>query len=97
VCLCSDGDCGYDLFETDSEEEEEEVKDRTQDNILPKKKTAFQVQREQNCTHSQKTIHKCRTQIIDIYKFICCVVIKFINIVGILNMAPKYILHLDCF
>ncbi|XP_039538846.1 LOW QUALITY PROTEIN: piezo-type mechanosensitive ion channel component 2 [Pimephales promelas] len=39
----NDGDCGYDLFETDSEEEEEEVKDRTQDNILPKKKTAFQL------------------------------------------------------
>ncbi|ROI52198.1 Piezo-type mechanosensitive ion channel component 2, partial [Anabarilius grahami] len=39
----NDGDCGYDLFETDSEEEEEDVKDRTQENILPKKKTAFQL------------------------------------------------------
>ncbi|KAF4109184.1 hypothetical protein G5714_010257 [Onychostoma macrolepis] len=39
----NDGDCGYDLFETDSEEEEEEVKDRTENNIFPKKKTAFQL------------------------------------------------------
>ncbi|KAI2660312.1 Piezo-type mechanosensitive ion channel component 2 [Labeo rohita] len=39
----NDGDCGYDLFETDSEEEEEEMKDKTQDNISPKKKTAFQL------------------------------------------------------
>ncbi len=43
VLVCSDGDCGYDMFETDSEEEEEEVKDMTENNIIPKKKTAFQV------------------------------------------------------
>lgn len=43
VLVCLDGDCGYDLFESDSEEEEEEVKDRTENNIFPKKKTAFQV------------------------------------------------------
>lgn len=43
LLVCSDGDCGYDLFETDSAEEEEEVKDKTDNNIFPKKKTAFQV------------------------------------------------------
>ncbi|XP_043104872.1 piezo-type mechanosensitive ion channel component 2 [Puntigrus tetrazona] len=39
----NDGDCGYDLFESDSEEEEEEVKDMTEENSFPKKKTAFQL------------------------------------------------------
>ncbi|XP_052003940.1 piezo-type mechanosensitive ion channel component 2 [Xyrauchen texanus] len=38
----SDGDCGYHLFESDSEEEEE-IQGRTQDDTLPKKKTAFQM------------------------------------------------------
>ncbi|XP_056321992.1 LOW QUALITY PROTEIN: piezo-type mechanosensitive ion channel component 2 [Danio aesculapii] len=38
-----DGDCGYDMFDTDSEEEEEEVKDGAQESISPTKKTAFQL------------------------------------------------------
>ncbi len=61
VLVCSDGDCGYDMFETDSEEEEEEVKDMTENNIIPKKKTAFQVKWLGGCLYTYTyicTIHK---------------------------------------
>lgn len=84
VCLivCSDGDCGCDLFETDSEEEEEDVKDRTQENILPKKKTAFQVQRE-------KSMHSQMQNAIYRYEFIYFAVSTFNTIVGILTHGTK--------
>ncbi|KAI7808253.1 putative piezo-type mechanosensitive ion channel component 2 [Triplophysa rosa] len=37
------GDCGYHLFQSDSEEEEEETPDQTREDTSPKKKTAFQL------------------------------------------------------
>ncbi|KAL1268419.1 hypothetical protein QQF64_033782, partial [Cirrhinus molitorella] len=60
----NDGDCGYDLFETDSEEEEEEMKDRTQDNISPKKKTAFQLAYEAWVAGYKAALrdHECQEQ-----------------------------------
>lgn len=52
VCACSfdtalfntvENNCGYHLFESDSEEEEEEVPEKAEEEQPPKKKSAFQV------------------------------------------------------
>nr|XP_055071604.1 piezo-type mechanosensitive ion channel component 2 isoform X1 [Misgurnus anguillicaudatus] len=39
----NDEDCGYHLFQSDSEEDEEDTQDQTHEDITPKKKTAFQL------------------------------------------------------
>ncbi len=61
------------MFETDSEEEEEEVKDMTKNNIIPKKKTAFQVKGlgGGGCLYT--------------YTYICTIHIRYIHIWIILN------------
>lgn len=38
-----ENNCGYHLFESDSEEEEEEVAEKKEEEEPPKKKSAFQV------------------------------------------------------
>lgn len=38
-----ENNCGYHLFESDSEEEEEEVQEKKEEETLTKKKSAFQV------------------------------------------------------
>lgn len=38
-----ENNCGYHLFESDSEEDEEEVPEKKEEEEPPKKKTAFQV------------------------------------------------------
>uniref|UniRef100_A0A665UH78 Uncharacterized protein n=1 Tax=Echeneis naucrates TaxID=173247 RepID=A0A665UH78_ECHNA len=42
LCLTVENNCGYHLFESDSEEEEEEVAEKKEEEQPPKKKTAFQ-------------------------------------------------------
>lgn len=42
-----ENNCGYHLFESDSEEEEEEVTEKKEEEPPPKKKSAFQVRARQ--------------------------------------------------
>lgn len=50
--------CGYRLFESESEDEEGEVDTKTDEESLPKKKSALQV-RNIKMKQNRKTTHKC--------------------------------------
>lgn len=56
-----ENNCGYHLFESDSEEEEEEVTEKKEVEEPPKKKTAFQVGgQQQNKIHGFKFLIESR-------------------------------------
>lgn len=44
-----ENNCGYHLFESDSEEEEEEVAEKKEEEEPTKKKSAFQVSQKPHC------------------------------------------------
>ncbi|CAB1336250.1 unnamed protein product, partial [Coregonus sp. 'balchen'] len=50
-------DCGYHLFESDSEEEEEEVQEKKEEEAPPKKKSAFQLAYEAWVTSSKAALN----------------------------------------
>ncbi len=52
-----ENNCGYHLFESDSEEEEEEVAEKKEEEEPPKKKSAFQV-RARKTPQAKKTNDK---------------------------------------
>ena len=49
-----ENNCGYHLFESDSEEEEEDLTEKNEEKPPPKKKSAFQVRASRNTAYIQK-------------------------------------------
>lgn len=62
VCVCYYAvwdSCAYRLFESDSEEEEGEVDTKTEEEPVPKKKSAFQVRNIEEIKQYQKHHTEC--------------------------------------